>query len=171
MSDIWSMARATLSTVAPVLASMVGGPLAGAATGAVIKALNLAPDTAPEVVAQAVVGATPDQLLALKKADQEFAAQMKQLDVDASALAYKDTADARAREVAVKDHTPSVIAYVLTGGFFSLLGAMMFHPLPADNKDLLNIMLGALGASFGMAVSYYFGSSNKATSISTPPGK
>jgi hypothetical protein len=171
MSDFWNAAKATLGTVAPMLASAVGGPLAGAATGAIIKALDLAPDTAPDAVAQIVEHANADQLLKLKQADQQFAEQMKQLDVDAAKLAYADTADARQREVEVRDHTPSMLAYGLTGGFFCLLGTMTFHPLPTENKDLLNIMLGALGASFGMAVSYYFGSSNKATSISTPPGK
>jgi hypothetical protein len=134
MSDFWNAAKATLGTVAPMLASAVGGPLAGAATGAVIKAMGLAPDTAPEAVAQAVVGATPEQLLALKKADSEFAQAMKALDVDAAKLAYADTADARQREVEVRDHTPSMLAYGLTGGFFCLLGTMTFHPLP-DRKQ------------------------------------
>jgi hypothetical protein len=171
MSDFWSVAKGTLGTVAPMLASAVGGPLAGAATGAIIKALGLAPDTAPEVVAEAVRNATPEQLLALKQADQTFAAQMKQLDIDAAKLAYSDTADARMREIEVRDHTPSIMAYSLTAGFFGLLSLMMFHAVPAGMETLVNIMLGALGQSFGMSVSYYFGSSNKATSISIPPAK
>lgn len=169
MPDFWNAAKATLSTVAPMLASAVGGPLAGAATGAVIKALGLAPDTGPEAVAQAVVGATPEQLLALKKADQEFAQAMKALDVDAAKLAYADTADAREREEKVHDHTPAMLAYALSGGFFGLLALMMFHQMPVGSETLMNVMLGALGSSWTMAMSYYFGSSNKATSISTPP--
>jgi uncharacterized membrane protein YeaQ/YmgE (transglycosylase-associated protein family) len=175
MPDFWNAAKGTLATVAPMLASAVGGPLAGAATGAVIKALGMAPDTAPDVVAQAVVNATPDQLLALKKADQEFAEQMKALDLEADKLVFADKANAREREVEIsktpapfRDHTPSILAYSLTAGFFGLLITMMFHAIPDGMETLMNIMLGALGSSFGMAVSYYFGSSNKQSPIVTP---
>lgn len=160
MADFWNAAKGVLGVVAPTLATAVGGPFAGVATRAIIGALGLAPDTKPEDVAATVAGATPEQLVALKQAELDFTAKMKQLDIDAAKLAYDDTANARAREVSVRDHTPAVLGYAITGGFFGLLGLMMFHALPPDSKDLLNIMLGALGTGFTLMLSYYYGSSS-----------
>ncbi len=159
MSDFWTTAGKTLGTVAPMLASAVGGPLAGAATSAIISALGLAPDTTQEAAAAAVVGANADQLLALKKADQDFAEKMAQLQIDASKLTYDDRANARARETAVRDYTPAALAAGITAGFFALLGLMAFRDLPSGNTQILNIMLGSLGAGFTMVLSYYFGAS------------
>ena len=115
METIWKAAAGVLSTVAPMLATAVGGPLAGAATNAIIGALGLPQDTPPEQVAQAVQNATPDQLLAIKKAEGEFAVQMKALDVTLEQLRYSDTANARAREVAVRDWMPKVLGLLVVG--------------------------------------------------------
>ena len=159
MDDILKVAGGVLAKVAPMLASAFGGPLAGAATGAIISALGLAPDASKEAVAAAVAGATPDQLLALKRADAEFAIAMKKLDLDAAALAGKDLDSARNREVQVRDRTPAYLAYGLSGGFFGLLLFACLRGFPAENATLLNIMLGALGTAWTGAMSYYFGSS------------
>lgn len=111
MADFWNAAKGTLSTVAPMLASAVGGPLAGAATGAIVKALGLAPDTKPEDVATAVVGAAPEQLLALKQAEVQFQAQMRQLDIDAAKLTFDDDADARRAQLGLVQ-AKSFTAYI-----------------------------------------------------------
>ena len=157
--DFWKDAKAALATVAPLLGTAIGGPLGGTAANIIVGALGLAPDTTPQQAAAAVVGASPEQLIALQKADQAFAAQMAQLNLDAAKLTIGDKADARAREIAVRDRTPAVLAFVLTTGFFGLLAVMVFHDVPEGSSTLLNIMLGALGSSFGMMVSYYYGSS------------
>jgi hypothetical protein len=159
MADFWASAAKTLGTVAPMLATAVGGPLAGAATSAIVNALGLPADTPAETAAAAVVGATPDQLIALKKADQEFAEKMRQLEIDHDMLSFDDRASARSREIAVKDHAPMMLAGGITLGFFTLLALMMFHDLPKDNQNVLNIMLGSLGAGFTMVLSYYYGAS------------
>jgi len=159
MDDILKAAGGVLGAVAPMIASAFGGPLAGAATSAIIGALGLAPDASKEAVAQAVVAATPEQLIALKKADNDFRAQMRQLDITEEQLSYTDRASARERETAVKDQTPSILAYGLTCGFFGLLGFATFKGFPPENAALLNIMIGSLGTAWAGAISYYFGSS------------
>ena len=52
-----------------------------------------------------------------------------------------------------------VLGAVIVIGFFLLLYFLVFYPLPFDNKDLLNIVLGALIASFTSVVQYFYGSS------------
>jgi hypothetical protein len=158
MADFGTEVLGVLGTVAPTIATALGGPLAGAGVRAICGALGLPADTPAAAVSAAVVGATPDQLLALKKADNDFGVQMKQLDVDFAKLSQSDITSARQREIAVHDHTPSILAFSLTLGFFGLLGLMAFHALPADNMAPVNIMLGALGTAWMAAMNYFFGS-------------
>jgi hypothetical protein len=160
VDDIWGGAKGVLGFVAPLLATAVGGPLAGTAVRAICGALGLDPNTPTEQVALAVQNATPDQLAALKTAEFQFQEQMKQLDIDAEKLGYDDRANARAREIAVKDKTPMALAVAVTVGFFSLLGVMAFVNIPIGNEAVLNIMIGALGAGWTTMLAYYFGSSS-----------
>lgn len=169
MSDFWTDAAGVLGKVAPMLATAVGGPLAGAATSAILGALGLAPDTTPQAAAAAVAAATPEQLFALKKADEDFALAMGRLNLDATKLSFDDRANARDREKAVKDRTPGAIAGAVTVGFFALLGLMAFRVLPPNNETILNVMLGSLGTGWTMVLSYYFGSSNAA--LAAPAAK
>jgi hypothetical protein len=109
-----------------------------------------------------LLNATPDQLLALKTADQSFQARMKELGISEEKLAFDDTASARAREMTVKDHTPAVLAYGITIGFFAVLGYMMVRGAPATNGgggEAFLIILGSLGTAWAGVISYYFGSS------------
>lgn len=43
--------------------------------------------------------------------------------------------------------------------FFGLIYLLIKIAVPADNKDILNIVVGSLIGAFSMVVSYYFGSS------------
>lgn len=160
MPNIWTDASGLVKAVAPVLASALGGPLAGVATSSILAALGLAPDAPPDAISAVLAAPTQDQLLALKKADHDFAATMKQLDVDFAKVDAGDRASARAREVSVHDSTPSVLAYGLSLGFFGLLALMVFHDVPAANSSAVNILLGALATGWVGAISYYFGSTS-----------
>ena len=56
-----------------------------------------------------------------------------------------------------------IFQYILGGiiiiGFFTLLIILVFTQVPEPNKDLLNLVVGALIGSFGTVVTYNFGSS------------
>ena len=60
--------------------------------------------------------------------------------------------------------TKDVFQYVLAGliiiGFFVLLIVLVYATVPEPNKDLLNLVVGALIGSFATIVSYFFGSSS-----------
>ena len=160
MDEIWNGAKQVLGLVAPALASAIGTPAAGMAVSAILTALDLDPATPAADIAKAVERASPDMLLQLKKADADFQIAMQRLEVDVQALSQKDRADARAREVAVRDRVPAVLAVLMTSGFFGLLAYLMIHEPPAGSRDVLNILLGSLASGWMGAVSYYFGSSS-----------
>lgn len=147
-------------TVAPSIASAVGGPLAGMATRAISEALLGKPDGTEQELEQAAAKATPEQLLALKQAENEFAVKMRELDIDLERIANADRDSARNREVATKDWTPRILAALVTTGYFSVLFYMLTHGLPTTGgSEAMLVMLGTLGTAWGGIMAYYFGSS------------
>ena len=58
-----------------------------------------------------------------------------------------------------KDLFQYVLGGLLVAGFFALLILLVLRVVPTENKDLLNIVVGALIGSFTSVVGYFFGSS------------
>lgn len=52
-----------------------------------------------------------------------------------------------------------ILGAIIIVGFFTLLIILVFTQIPEQNKDLLNLVVGALIGSFGTVVTYNFGSS------------
>ena len=160
----WDNIKPFVSKFAPIVGAALGGPLGGAAGALLASALGVK-DADPKSIEQAIKNGTltGEQIVALKQAEDNFALQMKQLDInsveDMEKLAIQDRSSAREREMAVKDWTPRILAYGVTVGFFGLLSFLLRHDLPAGSKDVLNIMLGSLGTAWISIVTYYFGSS------------
>jgi hypothetical protein len=153
-----SKALQILQTVAPTVALAVGGPFGPIASAAISAALGT-PKGDDKAAETALLGATPDQLLALTKENDAFKVQMEDLRITEEGLVYADVANARAREIAVKDFTPSVLVYLTTTGFFaSLLGAFLVT-IPESSKGIVFSMIGSLGTVWITQMGFYFGSS------------
>lgn len=146
-------------TVAPSIATAVGGPLAGMATRAISEALLGKPDGTEDELLNAAKSATPEQLLALKQAEQGFVIKMRELDLDLERISNEDRNSARNREIKTGDYTPKLLAAAVTFGFFGVLFWMIANGLPANGGEAMLVMLGTLGTAWGAIVSYYFGSS------------
>ena len=159
MESILNLVR----TVAPSIASAVGGPLAGSAVRTISEVLLGKPDGTEAELEEAAAKATPEQLLALKKAEQEFTVRMRELDIDLERIANNDRDSARDREVKTKDWMPRALAIVIVGGFMLtvflvLMGYVegMKDPLMATTVGTL---IGFVSAKCEQVVAYYFGSS------------
>ncbi len=164
----WTDALKILGQIAPSIGAAAGGPLGATAVTALESVFGLHPEgdlpKRQEAVSTSIAAASPETLLALKKADQDFQSHMAELgfaDTEALAkLADEDRDSARKREISVRDFTPRALAIGVTAGFFGILFYMAGWSIPPSSKDLLNIMLGSLGAAWVSIVSYYFGSSS-----------
>lgn len=152
-----------IGTVAPALATALGGPLAGLATSAIAGALGLGGDINEEQLAAAVDKASPEQLVALKKANLEFLARMKELDVDLERIAMTDRASARKREAATGDSwTPRILAVLVIGLFGFCVWWAFTDNIAAMDAAQIGIIGGVIGYASAKAdtvVGYYFGSS------------
>ena len=149
-----------VKTVAPTIATAMGGPLAGMAVRTLSETLLGKPDGTEAELAAAAAAATPDQLLALKNAENNFKLEMKKLDVDLERISAGDRDSARQMTVQTRDWTPRALAGVITVGFFGVLMYMLMFGLPAaGGGEAMLVMLGTLGTAWGAVVSFYFGSS------------
>ena len=149
-----------LATIAPWIGTAIGGPLGAVAVDFAATALGLTDKTA-EAVKTALGGATPEQLLALKQADQAFSVQMQALGfkqiTDLEALAVDDRKDARAMQVAKPSHVPATLSTLVTAGYFGILVGIMRGWLSIDDSQALLLMLGSLTTAWGAVMAYWFG--------------
>jgi hypothetical protein len=172
MGDFLNVVKA----VAPWIATALGGPLGGMAVEAAANALGVS-DKTVDAVKAAITGATPEQMLALKKADQDFALQMQALGfkniTDLEAIAADDRKDARAMQVAKPSNVPALLSILVTAGYFAILIGMMTGSLKVSDSQALLIMLGSLGTAWGGVMAFWFGttanSSRKTELIAQAP--
>lgn len=159
VTDFFKEAGGLLATIAPTVASAFGGPLAGMATQKLIGALGLAPETTREDLEKAILGATPEQLLEIKKVEQQFIIDMKRLDIDLEKIAAGDRDSARQREIETKDNTPKVLAGLIVGLYIYVQWYLLSSVIDPSMKDFVLRSLGMLDAALGLVLGYYFGSS------------
>lgn len=175
LASLKTLATAVAS-FAPTLATMLLGPLAGTAVSALESAFGLKAGSGPDAITQVMQtgAATPDQIAAVRAADQHHAEIIGQQGIDLAKInadhdeAFAkidadDRASARGRETSVKDHVPAILAYAITLGFFGVLGYVMHVGLKqigtGQGGEAVLLMLGSLGTAWTGIVAYYFGSS------------
>jgi len=160
--------KATLKSVAPMIGTALGGPFGGAAAKVLVGVLDPSGKTdsgSDSEVAKLVADAMGDinKVAQIQQAEQQFKLQMTQLGFenqrDLETIAFKDRDSARNREIQIRDWTPKVLGFIITVGFFGILVFMMKYDIPDKSRDVLNIMIGALGTAWISVVTYYFGSS------------
>lgn len=159
--------KAIVRTVAPALAGALGSPIAGAATKVLADALLGDPNAPESQVAQAVMNATPDDLLKIREADQKFALAMKQANIDVLRLDVEDRKSARVmfpNLVPTERFWIMVLAYLI----IAIFGGCVYWVLALSgtvNKDpnvlmLIGAVIGYASAKADQVVSFFFGSSS-----------
>ncbi len=169
--------KALIGTVAPWIATALTGPLGGLAVGAAADALGLS-DKTESAIKQAISGVTPEQMLALKNADQAFQIRMQELgfqEIQALAqIAFQDRDSARKRESTVGDKTNRNLAYTIIAAFIAMAIGTLMGWAKADSV-LAGTIIGYLSAKAEQVLSYYFGSTSgsaeksRLLAQSTPP--
>jgi len=148
--------KATLAAVAPTLAMALGGPLAGAAVQVIGSALLGEGRTFDEdMISQAIMGANPDQLVALKNADNDFEVKIKELNI-------QDRNSARKLAVDTSILPQVTLSVIYTVGYFMLMfeligGGITVSP---EMSAPFNILLGIMTAAQAQIMNFWFGSSS-----------
>ena len=150
------MLKNIVGAVAPTLGTALGGPMGGMAANMIAEVLGV-PNT-PKAIETAIQQATPEQMIELKKAEQAFEVQMKELDVDVFKLEVADGQDARSRFS--KDWTARIMGIAVVGGFMGYIFLITVQPPEQNSEALINLVLGYLGGLASAIISFYFGASN-----------
>jgi len=111
----------------------------------------------PKSIEKAIAEATPEQMLQLKKAEQDFEKQMKELDVDVYKLEAQEKQDARKHFS--KDWTTRIMGIATLGGFLGYIFLVTLQPPEQNSEALINLVLGYLGGLASAVISFYFGAS------------
>ena len=148
-----------VGAVAPTLATALGGPLAGAAIKELSGKLLGKPEATEAEVEAYVNNMTAADYVKLKEIDLEFAKQLSSAKIEIEKIDAGDRANARAREISLKDWVPSTLAVTVVGAFVGLLIMLLTSQIPDTNRDAFNLLLGMLGGSVTSVFGYYFGSS------------
>jgi len=140
--------KSIVSTVAPWIGTALGGPLGSLAINAACDALGISEGN-KEKLQSVLSEATTEQMLLLKKADQEFSLQMQALGFnnikDIESILAEDRKDARAMQVSTKSYMPAFLASILTAGMLVLLFVLVYMWFQKENSILLNMIFFLLG--------------------------
>ena len=148
--------KSILGTLAPTLGAAIGGPIGGQA-GQILSSILGVPNN-PKAIEGAINNITADQMVELKKAEQGFELQMKELDVDIFRLETSEKQDAR--KTFNKDWTARIMGIAVVGGFMGYIFLVTLQPPEQNSEALINLVLGYLGGLASAVISFYFGASN-----------
>jgi hypothetical protein len=152
--------KKTLATVAPALATALGGPLAGVAVGMATKALGIEGDE--NALAAAIASGDPSILVKLKEVDNNFLIEMERLGVDLERVHAGDRGSARDMASKTSIVPQSVLSTIFVCGFILVLD-LLFNGTESIHKSMMQpamYVLGILSAGLGQVMNFWFGSSS-----------
>lgn len=154
--------RKTLATVAPAIATALGGPLAGVAVQMAGKAIGLSDGCTESDVEAAVLSGNPEVLVRLREVDAQFEKDMRALGVDLERIHAGDRASARKMAASTTIQPQVVLATIYVGGFVAILFVLFSGEIeiPQSMRDPAMLVLGALIAGNEQIRNFFFGSSS-----------
>lgn len=147
-----------LRSIAPTLATAVGGPLAGAAASFIAGKLGIE-DKTIDAVTQALSDTKldPSQIAQIRLAEIEFQKFLKDNEIDLEKVHAADRNSARDLLKTTGSYVPATLTFIITIGYFvTLLGMMLKWFTYADSQVML-MMLGQLGTAWGVCIAFWFG--------------
>ena len=144
-----------IESIAPTIASCLGGPLAGMAVEVVSKSLGIDPNAVQDTINSGKL--TADQIASIQSAEIALKATAQEMNLDFEQLAVQDRKSARDMQTTTKSFIPPLLALIITLGFFGILIGMMTGKV--TSSDALMLLLGSLGTAWTGVISFYFGSS------------
>ena len=158
--DLKSIGSA-IAKLAPTVATVLAGPLAGTAVSSLESIFGFNASAASTADAEAAIaGATPEQTLALRALETNYKLALAQ-------AGYADTANARAREEAVHDSTPRLLAYLVVAMTIAGEGFLLIHgTVVGADQAIVGRIMGTLDSALMLVLSYFFGSSHNTSNAS-----
>jgi hypothetical protein len=151
----------TIGSLAPTVATALGGPLTGVAVAALGKALGLDSPTEDKVANIIASGKlTPEQLSAIKLAELDFQKHESDIGFKYTELEFKDKDSARNLTIQTKSITPEALSWLIIALGLGAEVYVLFHGIPNKVSDMVaGRILGTLDAAVITVISFWLGSS------------
>ncbi|AUS00482.1 TMhelix containing protein [Vibrio phage 1.275.O._10N.286.54.E11] len=147
--------KSILGSVAPTIATALGGPMAGAAVKFLGSQFLDDENAGEDQVAEFVRNSSPETLLKVKQADQVFAVQMEKLGVDVFKIEAQDKQNARSEHK--QSIMPSVMSIMLTVTVIGLIYMLFYVEPPEGAKDALMVVLGMVLKEWANSMHFWYG--------------
>ena len=154
--------ESTLATVAPAIATALGGPLAGVAVSMAGKALGLGDGATESDVEAAVLSGNPDVLVRLREVNTQFERDMKALDIDLERIHAGDRLSARDLAKTKGTFVQTALTVLFCSVFAVLMGQIFTgqEVVHSSMRDIANFLLGTLTGILMQQMNFWFGSSS-----------
>lgn len=157
MKDFGKAALGVLKSLAPTVATALGGPFAGMAVAAVAKKLGVEQDEVEKVL----LAGDPEQFAKVKQAEQDFKKSMRELDIREAELHQQDRGSARdlAKQAGIWPHV--TLSTLWTLAYFAALYMVLSGKIDVgEHKALAESLLITLTVVQGQVLAFWFGSSS-----------
>ena len=122
----------------------------------------------PNLVEKAVNNATPEQMLALTRCNNEFKVEMRRLDNEEKRDQLND--NQQTRETHKHHWMPSAICVVLTLGMIAFTAALFVCNIPEANQRMLDTLFGAYLTAWLSSINYWVSSTRSSAEKSRGVG-
>lgn len=147
--------KETLASIAPTLATALGGPFAGAATKFLTSKFLDDENASESDLEQFIVGANPDQLLLIKNSDNEFKLSMEKMGVDVFKIEADDKKNARSEHK--HSYMPAVLSVGLTLFVMAIVYALFYSEPPQGAREVLFMLLGVVVKEWSNSMHFWYG--------------
>lgn len=150
-----------LKSLAPTVASALGGPLAGAAVtalGGIFGLSNATQDKIADVISNGQM--TPEQVARLRELELQFTSDERERGFKYAELEFRDRDSARQMQVATRSYTPEILSWLIITATLVLEGYVLTQGIPPQVSDIVaGRVLGTLDTAFVTVLSFWLGTS------------
>jgi len=147
-----------LKSIAPTIATALGGPLAGLAVNAVSSALGIDPDKVQDTINSGKL--TADQIASIQQAELALKQRAQELGLDFEKLAVADRASARQMQMTTGSFIPPALSIMIVLAWATVQFFLLTHVIEPTMRELIARVLGTLDGALMLVLSFYFGSSS-----------
>jgi len=147
-----------LKSLAPTLATALGGPLAGMAVEAISKAIGVDPSEVQNVISSGKM--TADQIASIQQAELTLKARAQEMGLDFEKLAVADRTSARQMQISTNSFVPPALSIMIVVAWSAVQYFLLTHVIDPSMRELIARVLGTLDGALMLVLSFYFGSSS-----------
>lgn len=147
-----------IESIAPTIATALGGPLAGMAVEAVSKAIGVDPSEVQNTINSGKM--TADQIASLQTAEIALKARAQEMGLDFEKLAVADRTSARQMQISTNSFIPPILSIMIVVAWSAVQYFLLTHIIDPSMRELIARVLGTLDGALMLVLSFYFGSSS-----------